>query len=95
MARSVVAAHVIRSPSERNSLRSFRPQRSEARQSIRLRAAWEAKDRRGERHANDLEAFWAIGKRSIAGTYISVSKTHLQKYLWSLSFVRTCGRLRI
>jgi len=39
MARSVVAAHVIRSPSERNSPSSFPLQRSEAPQSIRLRAA--------------------------------------------------------
>ncbi|HZY22492.1 MAG TPA: transposase, partial [Beijerinckiaceae bacterium] len=35
---------------------------------------------------NIIEAFWAIVKRSIAGTYISVSKKHLQKYLWEFEF---------
>jgi transposase len=41
---------------------------------------------RGDVHTNNIEAFWAIVKRSIAGTYISVSKKHLQKYLWEFEF---------
>jgi transposase len=36
---------------------------------------------RGSAHTNTIEAFWSNVKRSIAGTYISVSKKHLQTYL--------------
>jgi transposase len=41
---------------------------------------------RGSVHTNDIEPFWAIVKRSIAGTYISASKKHPQKYLWKFEF---------
>ena len=41
---------------------------------------------RGDVHTNTIEAFWAHVKRSISGTYIAVSKKHLQKYLWEFEF---------
>lgn len=41
---------------------------------------------RGPVHTNNIECFWSIIQRSIAGTYISVSKRHLQKYLWEFEF---------
>lgn len=36
---------------------------------------------RGTVHTNNIEAFWANVKRSIKGTYVWVSKKHLQTYL--------------
>lgn len=36
---------------------------------------------RGEAHTNTIEGFWSQLKRSINGTFHSVSKKHLQKYL--------------
>jgi transposase len=36
---------------------------------------------RGEVHTNTIEAFWANVKRGIKGTYVWVSKKHLQTYL--------------
>ena len=36
---------------------------------------------RGDVHANTIEAFWANVKRGINGTYVWVSKKHLQTYL--------------
>jgi transposase-like protein len=36
---------------------------------------------RGDVHTNSIEAFWANLKRGIKGTYVSVSKKHLQSYL--------------
>jgi len=36
---------------------------------------------RGDVHTNNIEAFWANVKRSINGTYVWVSKKHLQTYL--------------
>lgn len=36
---------------------------------------------RGTVHTNNIEAFWGIVKRSIAGTYVHVSKKWLQTYL--------------
>ncbi|MGJ0532032.1 IS1595 family transposase [Methylocystis sp.] len=41
---------------------------------------------RGEAHTNNIEAFWSNLKRGIQGTYISVSKKHLQKYLWEFEY---------
>ena len=35
----------------------------------------------GDAHTNTLEGFWANVKRGIKGTYVSVSKKHLQTYL--------------
>ena len=35
----------------------------------------------GDAHTNTIEGFWSQLKRSIHGTYHSVSKKHLQKYL--------------
>jgi transposase-like protein len=36
---------------------------------------------RGDVHTNTIEAFWANFKRGIKGTYVHVSKKHLQAYL--------------
>jgi len=36
----------------------------------------------GQVHTNTIEAFWAHVKRSMSGTYVSVSKKWLQTYLW-------------
>jgi len=36
---------------------------------------------RGVVHTNNIEGFWSNLKRSLAGTYVSVSKKHLQTYL--------------
>jgi transposase-like protein len=41
---------------------------------------------RGLVHTNTIEAFWANLKRGISGTYVWVSKKHLQKYLWEFEF---------
>jgi hypothetical protein len=41
---------------------------------------------RGDAHTNNIEAFWNILKRGINGTYISVSRRHLQKYLWEFEY---------
>jgi transposase-like protein len=41
---------------------------------------------RGIVYTNTIESFWSHLKRSIKGTYISVSKKHLQKYLWEFEF---------
>lgn len=41
---------------------------------------------RGPVHTNTIEAFWSHLKRSIAGTYVSVSKKHLQSYLHEFEF---------
>ena len=37
-------------------------------------------------HTNNIEAFWANIKRAIAGTYVWVSKKHLQTYLGEFEF---------
>jgi transposase len=36
---------------------------------------------RGDVHANSIESFWSQVKRGINGTYVWVSKKHLQLYL--------------
>jgi transposase len=36
---------------------------------------------RGDAHTNTMEAFWANVKRGIKGTYVWVSRKHLQTYL--------------
>jgi transposase len=41
---------------------------------------------RGPVNTNSIEAFWSHLKRSISGTYISVSKQHLQSYLHEFEF---------
>ena len=41
---------------------------------------------RGEAHTNTIESYWAMLKRGINGTYIHVSKKHLQKYLWEFEY---------
>lgn len=41
---------------------------------------------RGKVHTNSIEGFWAAVKRGISGTYVWVSKKHLQKYLWEFEF---------
>lgn len=41
---------------------------------------------RGKVHTNTIEGFWAAVKRGISGTYVWVSKKHLQKYLWEFEF---------
>lgn len=35
---------------------------------------------RGNVHTNSIENFWSLLKRSIKGTYVSVSPVHLQRY---------------
>lgn len=41
---------------------------------------------RGEAHTNTIEAFWSNLKRGIQGTYVWVSRKHLQKYLWEFEY---------
>lgn len=40
----------------------------------------------GEVHTNNIEAFWSHVKRSMCGTYVSVSKKWLQTYLWEFEY---------
>lgn len=40
----------------------------------------------GDAHTNTIEGHWSLIKRSIRGTYIHVSKKHLQSYLDEFSF---------
>lgn len=40
----------------------------------------------GQVHTNNIEAFWSHVKRSMDGTYVSVSKKWLQTYLWEFEF---------
>lgn len=37
-------------------------------------------------HTNSIENFWSLLKRSIKGTYVSVSPEHLRKYVEEQSF---------
>ena len=37
--------------------------------------------RRGQVHTNTIDGYWSQLKRGISGTYVSVSRKHLQKYL--------------
>jgi transposase-like protein len=41
---------------------------------------------KGPVHTNGIEAFWSHVKRSISGTYVSVSPKWLQTYLWEFEF---------
>lgn len=41
---------------------------------------------RGDCHTNNIEAFWAMVKRTISGTHIWVSRKHLQTYLGEIEF---------
>jgi len=41
---------------------------------------------RGDVHTNSIESFWSNLKRSISGTYVCVSKKHLQTYLREFEF---------
>lgn len=41
---------------------------------------------RGDVHTNNIEAFWGNVKRSIKGTYVWVSKKHLQTYLHEFEY---------
>jgi ribosomal protein L37AE/L43A len=41
---------------------------------------------RGPVHINTIEAFWGNLKRGIKGTYVHVSRKHLQKYLWEFEY---------
>ncbi|HVR45601.1 MAG TPA: transposase [Candidatus Binatia bacterium] len=36
---------------------------------------------RGDVHTNNIEAFWAVLKRTIGGTYTHVHPRHLDRYL--------------
>lgn len=40
----------------------------------------------GAVHTNNIEAFWSHVKRSMRGTYVSVSRKWLQTYLWEFEF---------
>lgn len=41
---------------------------------------------RGDVHTNSVEGFWANVKRGIKGTYVWVSKKHLQTYLYEFEY---------
>jgi transposase len=41
---------------------------------------------RGDAHTNNIEAFWGNVKRSLRGTYVWVSKKHLQTYLCEFEY---------
>jgi transposase len=41
---------------------------------------------RGAVHTNTIEGFWGVLKRGINGTYVWVSRKHLQKYLWEFEY---------
>lgn len=41
---------------------------------------------RGNVHTNSIENFWSLLKRTIKGTYVSVSPAHLQKYIEEQTF---------
>jgi transposase-like protein len=41
---------------------------------------------RGAAHTNTIESYWSMLKRGINGTYIHISKKHLQKYLWEFEY---------
>lgn len=40
----------------------------------------------GDIHTNTIEAFWGNVKRSIKGTYVTVSRKWLQTYLWEFEY---------
>ncbi|MBW3098077.1 IS1595 family transposase [Pseudohoeflea coraliihabitans] len=40
----------------------------------------------GDVHTNTIESFWSHVKRSLAGTYVTVSPKWLQTYLWEFEF---------
>jgi transposase-like protein len=41
---------------------------------------------RGNVHTNTIEGFWSQLKRSVRGTYVHVSKQHMQSYINEFSF---------
>ncbi|OHA58678.1 MAG: hypothetical protein A2571_02825 [Candidatus Vogelbacteria bacterium RIFOXYD1_FULL_44_32] len=41
---------------------------------------------RGNVHTNSIESFWALFKRNYHGTYHSMSKKHLQRYIDEITF---------
>lgn len=46
----------------------------------------------GQVHTNNIEAFWSHVRRSMSGTYVSVSKKWLQTYLWEFEFRQNLRR---
>ena len=46
----------------------------------------------GQVHTNNIEAFWSHVRRSMNGTYVSVSKKWLQTYLWEFEFRQNLRR---
>ncbi len=47
---------------------------------------------RGDVHTSTIEAFWANMKRGISGTYVWVSKKHLQTYLREFEYRHSLRR---
>ena len=48
---------------------------------------------RGDVHTNTIEAFWSNVKRGIKGTYVHVSKKHLQTYLREFEYRHNLRRM--
>ncbi|MFK0692658.1 IS1595 family transposase, partial [Mesorhizobium sp. IMUNJ 23033] len=46
----------------------------------------------GQVHTNNIEAFWSHVRRSMCGTYVSVSKKWLQTYFWEFEFRQNLRR---
>jgi len=47
----------------------------------------------GDVHINTLESFWALLKRSISGTYVSVNPEHLHRYIDERTFAYNYRKL--
>ena len=41
---------------------------------------------KGARHANSIEGYWSLFKRTVRGPHVHVSKKHMKKYLSEFDF---------